>query len=283
MNVLLIASLTLREASRRRLVLTAALATVAIVALTAFGFHALATMHQGSGKRIAHQDVLVATSMLEVMMAFMFSFVLALAAAFLGALSTGAEIENGTLLAIVPRPVRRAEIIIGKWLGNAVLLAAYAFAMGALEFGAVRWTTGYLPPHPLQTLVLLVTQSLVLLTLTMAISVRLPAIAAGFTAVVLYGIAWIAGIVGTFATVFHNAGIRSATTAISLIIPSDGLWRAASYSLVPAIMRPQLAAPNEVNPFIPAAPPPMAFFLWCLFWFAIVLAAGIGSFQRRDI
>ncbi len=144
MNVLLIASLTLREASRRRLVLTAAIATVVLVALTAFGFHALATMHTGSGNRIAHHDVLEASSVLEIMMAFMFSFVLALAAAFLGALSTGAEIENGTLLAIVPRPIRRAEILIGKWLGNAVLLAGYAFVIGALEFAAVRWTTGYL-------------------------------------------------------------------------------------------------------------------------------------------
>ena len=282
MNVLLIASLTLREASRRRLVLTAAIAAVVLVVLTAFGFHALATIHDGSGRRIAHHDVLMASSMLETMMAFMFSFVLVLAAAFLGALSTGAEIENGTLLAIVPRPIRRGEIVIGKWLGNAMLLAGYAFAIGALEFAAVRWTTGYLPPHPVQTLGLLVAQSLVLLTLTMAISVRLSAIAAGFVTIVLFGIAWIAGIVGTLATVFHNAGILSATTAISLIIPSDGLWRAASFSMQPTIVQATMRA-NEVNPLVPNAPPPTAFFLWCLFWFAIVLTAGIASFQQRDI
>jgi ABC-type transport system involved in multi-copper enzyme maturation permease subunit len=282
MNVLLIASLTLREASRRRLVLAAAIATVVLVALTALGFHALATMHTREGKPISHQDVLLASSVLEIMMAFMFSFVLALAAAFLGALSTGAEIENGTLLTIVPRPIRRPEIIAGKWLGNAVLLAAYAFVIGTLEFAAVRWTTGYLPPHPLQTLTLLVGQSIVLLTLTMAISVRLPAIAAGFATVVLFGIAWIAGVVGTFATVFHNAGILSATTLISLIIPSDGLWRAASFSMQPAIIQATTPS-NNVNPLVPSAPPPTAFFLWCLFWFAIVLSAATASFQQRDI
>ncbi len=282
MNVLLIASLTLREASRRRLVLMAAIATVVLVALTALGFHALATMHEASGRRIAHQDVLIATSVLEIMMAFMFSFVLALAAAFLGALSTGAEIENGTLLAIVPRPFRRAEILVGKWLGNAVLVAVYGCAIGALEFLAVHWMTDYLPPHPVQTVALLVAQSLVILTLTMAISVRLSAIAAGFVTVVLFGIAWIAGIVGTFAAVFHNAAIRSATTVISLIMPSDGLWRAASFSMQPAIVRATMPA-NEINPLVPSAPPPMPFFVWCVFWFAIVLGAGIGSFQRRDI
>lgn len=282
MNVLLIASLTLLEASRRRLVLTAAIATVVLVALTAFGFHALATMHDGRGKHIAPHDVLVATGILETMMAFMFSFVLALAAAFLGALSTGSEIENGTLLAIIPRPIRRAEIILGKWLGNAVLLAGYAFAIGGLEFAAVRWATGYLPPAPAQTLALLVAQSLALLTLTMALSVRLSAIAAGFVTIVLFGVAWIAGIVGTFATVFHNEGIRSVTTAISLVIPSDGLWRAASYSMQPMIIRATMQ-PNEINPLVPSSPPPMPFFVWSLFWFAAVLLAGIASFQRRDV
>lgn len=282
MNVLLIASLTLREASRRRLVLTAAIATVALVALTAFGFHALATMHTGSGKRITQQDVLAASSILEIMMAFMFSFILALAAAFLGALSTGAEIENGTLLAIVPRPIHRVEIIIGKWLGNAVLLAAYALVIAALEFAAVRATTGYLPPQPAQTIVFLIAQSLVILTLTMALSVRLPAIAAGFTTVVLFGVARISGIIDAFATVFHNDGIRTASTAISLVMPSDGLWRAAAYSMAPAIMRAS-NAPNNVNPIVPSAPPPVAFYIWCVFWLIAVLGAGIGSFQRRDI
>lgn len=283
MNVLLIASLTLREASRRRLVLTAAIATVVLVALTAIGFHALATMHTREGRIVAHHDVLSAASILEIMMAFMFSFVLALAASFLGALSTGVEIENGTLLAIVPRPIRRVQIVIGKWLGNAILLAVYALVIGALEFAAVRATTGYSPPHPAQTLGFLIAQSLVLLTLTMALSVGLPAIAAGFTTVVLFGIARIAGIVGAFAAFFHNDGIRSATTAISLVMPSDGLWRAAAYSMAPAIMRATAAAPNTLNPFVPSAPPPPAFYVWCLFWFAVVLSAGVVSFQRRDI
>ncbi len=117
----------------------------------------------------------------------------------------------------------------------------------------------------------------------MAISVRLSAIAAGFVTVVLFGIAWIAGIVGSFATYFHNSSMLSATTAISLIIPSDGLWRAASFSMQPAIVRATEAASNTMNPLVPAAPPPIAFFVWCLFWFAVVLIAGTISFQRRDI
>jgi ABC-type transport system involved in multi-copper enzyme maturation permease subunit len=281
-NVLLIASLTLREASRRRLILTGAVATLVLVVLTAFGFHALATMHTERGKRIEPHDLLVAANAIETMMAFMFSFVLALGAAFLGALSVGSEIENGTLLAILPRPIRRWEVLAGKWIGNATLLAGYALAVGASEFFVVRATTGYLPPAPLETLCLLIVESWILLTLTIALSVRLSAVAAGFTAIVLFGVAWMSGIVGSFAQFFHNGVLQNAATVVSLAIPTDGLWRAASFSMQPAIVR-AMTPGNALNPFVPAAPVPFAYYLWCACWLVAVMCAGIWSFQLRDI
>lgn len=281
MNTLLIASLTLREAGRRRLVLTAAMATLAIVALTAFGFHALATM-RSHGKTIDHHTVLLASAAIETMMAFMFSFILALAASFLGALSTGAEIENGTLLAILPRPIRRWEVLIGKWMGNAILLAGYALTMGALTFWAVRVMTGYLPPHPIQTLAFLIAEGVTLLTLTMALSVRLSGIAAGFVAVVLFGIAWMCGIVGEFARYYHNDTLRDAATLVSLVIPTDGLWRAASYSMQPAIVLATTPA-DSMNPFVPSSPASAPYYVWCACWVAAVMCAAVRSFQLRDI
>ena len=54
---------------------------------------------------------------------FMFSFVLALGAAFVGAPSIHNDVESGVMLAILPRPVRRSEVVLGKWLGLALLIA----------------------------------------------------------------------------------------------------------------------------------------------------------------
>ncbi|HEV7180328.1 MAG TPA: ABC transporter permease subunit [Candidatus Baltobacteraceae bacterium] len=281
MNVLLIASLTIRESSRRRLLVTIAAATLVLVALTAWAFHALATVHGTDGKPVDHYSILVAASTIEILMAFMFSFVLALSASFLGGLSTGNEIENGTLLAIVPRPIRRAEIIVGKWLGNVILIAGYALIVAWCEFGVVWLITGYLPPHPARATGFLIAQSTLLLTLTMTLSVRLSALASGFTTVVLFGIAWIGGITGSVAAVLHNASLQSAVAILSLIVPSDGLWRAASFSMQPVLMA--AASQADVNPLTPAAPPPPAYFVWCLLWVLAVLAFGVRSFQTRDI
>jgi hypothetical protein len=43
------------------------------------------------------------------------------------------------------------------------------------------------------------------------------------------------------------------------------------------------SGPNTVNPFVPSAPPPEAFFIWSAVWLAVVLASGMLSFQYRDV
>jgi hypothetical protein len=76
----------------------------------------------------------------------------------------------------------------------------------------------------------------------------------------------------------------SATTAISLILPTDGLWRAAAFNLEPAVMA--VAAMTNVDrqsPFLVGAPPPPAYLIWSAGWVVAVLAAAVVSFNRRDL
>lgn len=284
MNVLLIASLVLREASRRRLLLTVAILTIVLVALTGWGFEKLATIHN-SGRPLPHYALMIICSTLVIMMAFMFSVILSIGAAFLGALSTGAEIENGTMLAILPRPVRRAEVLFGKWLGNAILIAAYAFAIAGSEFLIVKATTGYLPPHPFKAIGFLIAQALVVLTLTIGLSIRLSSIAAGFTAVVVFAIAWLAGVAGAVATALHNVPLHQATLLVSLVVPTDGIWRSAAYALEPAAIAAAAATTSQAgsNPFISPTAAVPAYATWCCVWFVAVFAMGVWSFARRDI
>lgn len=283
MNSLLIASLVLREATRRRLVLTVALLTVVVVLLTGWGFHKLATFHNQSGQTIPHYALMTTASILTIMMAFMFSVILSLGAAFLGALSTGAEIENGTLLAILPRPLSRAEVLFGKWLGNVVLVGGYAAIIAGAEFAIVRLATGYLPPHPGTAILFLILESVAVLTFTMFLSIRLSAIAAGFTAVVLFGLAWLGGVIGAVAGIMHNTALQHATLALSLIFPTDGIWRGAVFGLEPAVLAAAASSPQGANPFTSSAPPSSAYLIWCAGWFAVVFTAAMLSFARRDI
>ena len=282
-NIALVASLILREAARRRLLPTVAVFSLALVAATAWGLHRIATFRNPSGHTISHYELLVLTSLLVVMMAFMFCIIVSLVSAFLGALSMGIEIESGILLAIAPRPIRRYEIVLGKLCGNFFLLAAYTIAVGAIELLVVRAVTGYAPPHPAIALLYLTAVGAITLLITMCLSVRLSAVAAGFAAIVLFGMARIAGFADVIASALNNTAVQQATAIVSLLVPSDGLWRGAAFALEPAAMVALGSSVQRGNPFITLAPPTHAYLLWSAGWGVACVVATIALFARRDL
>ena len=120
----------------------------------------------------------------------------------------GSDAESGILQTIVARPLRRSEILFGKWLGLATVLAGYAAIVSGLEFAAVRIVSGFAPPNPFLVAVYLFAEGAALLSLTLVLSVRLSPIAAGVIGIAVFGCAWLAGVVGSLGTTFHIAGLR---------------------------------------------------------------------------
>src|SRR5438128_10957962 len=140
--VLVVARLTVQEASRRRLLLALVILTLIVVGFSAWGFHKITELAQaGEAQLISSQLLIVVT--------FMFSGVLALSAAVVAGPLISSEVESGLLLSMLARPLRRSEVVLGKWLGLGILVAAYAAGAASLELAAVDWATGYLPPHPI--------------------------------------------------------------------------------------------------------------------------------------
>src|SRR5439155_904950 len=95
MPVLTIARLTVLEASRRKLLLALALLTLVVIVLTSWGFSRLPTM-----KGVTSAEVRVAASQLTILVAFMFSGVLALGSTLVAAPSIASDIESGIALAV---------------------------------------------------------------------------------------------------------------------------------------------------------------------------------------
>jgi ABC-type transport system involved in multi-copper enzyme maturation permease subunit len=188
------------------------------------------------------------------------------------------------ILSVVPRPLSRAEFVLGKWLGLAALLVVFATVFAAVETAAIALATGYHVPHGFAALAYLIAQALVMLSLALALGTRLAALASGLLAVLAFGIGWISGITAGIAAALHNEGVLHAATIAGLLIPSDGLWRGALFELEPVVL---LAATNAgagpPNPFGVSAPPPAAFIVWSAAWVILALTFAIGSFARRDL
>jgi ABC-type transport system involved in multi-copper enzyme maturation permease subunit len=282
---LVIARLMLREVLRRRLILALLALTLLAVALTAWGFSRIPTLSQ-RGTPIPDVQVKLIASQLLILVMFMFSNVLALSAVFVASPALSGDLESGIALAMLSRPISRSQYVVGKWLGLAALVVAYAVAAASLELVVVNAVVGYLPPRPLEFLAFLIAEGLVLLTFGLLLSTRLSGMVGGVVALILFGMAWLGGIVGGIGAAFDNEVIERVGTATKLVLPTDGLWRGAVYALEPAaVLAGALGAgpASAANPFYAAAPPPIPYLAWCAAWLGGVLALAVWSFSRREV
>src|SRR5919108_1003230 len=275
--VLVVARLTVQEASRRRLLLALVILTLIVVGFSAWGFHKITELTRPS-------EVPIITSQLMIVVTFMYSGVLALSAAVVAGPLISSEVESGLLLSMLARPLRRSEVVIGKWLGLAVLIAIYAGGSGLLEMAAVNWATGYTPPHPIRLMLFVGVEGLALLSLGLLLSTRLSGITGGVIALVAWLMAWIGGVVGGIGAGLQNQAVENIGIISRLILPTDGLWRGAVYAMEPDVVLAQLRLAGTIgraNPFAAVDPPPDAFLAWVGVWFVAVLALSIWSFRTR--
>ncbi|MEP7023380.1 MAG: ABC transporter permease [Actinomycetota bacterium] len=279
--IMVLAALTMREALRRKLVAAFVAVSAMLVSLSGWGFYKLS--HNAS---MTSGEVQLALPEAFVLFMFMFSFVVALSASTIASPAVSSEIDSGVLQTVVTRPIRRSDVILGKWLGLAGLLAAYTVLVTGLMAVVVYWVSGFTAPNPAAAAGFLFAEGAILLTLVLLLSTRLSALAAGVIGVALFGMAWLAGVVGSLGAAFHIPAMHTASEVSMYLLPTDGLWHAVIYYLEPsAYLTRELSGVSAAhgNPFFAAAGPSWQYLAWAAIWFVLVLALGLVSFERREL
>src|SRR5256885_3471092 len=169
--VLVVARQVVGEAARRRLLLALVLLTLVVIALTVWGVSRVDDL-RNAGQPLSDAQKKTIVSQLLILVMFMFSWVLSLAAVFVASPAISGELESGIALAILARPISRAEYVVGKWLGLAALVVAYGLAAG--NGGVVPGApgSGHQPPPPPEVLRLLLGESIGVLTVALLLSPR---------------------------------------------------------------------------------------------------------------
>ena len=282
---IVVARQVVREAARRRLLLALILLTIVVIALTVWGVSRIDDL-RNAGQPLPDPQKKTIVSQLLILVMFMFSWVLSLAAVFIAAPAISGELESGIALALLARPMSRAEYVAGKWLGLVALVVVYGVTAAIIELVAVQIVSGYLPPHPVEFLGFVLGEGVVILTFALMLSTRLAGMVGGVIAAILFGIAWMGGIVGGVGAAFNNATITHVATATKLILPTDGLWRGAVWSLEPSLViaaQSGLGPAVAANPFFAAEPPPAAYVVWAVMWIVAMLALAVWSFRSREV
>ena len=279
-----IARMTMIEASRRRMLMALAVLTLLVVAGVGYGFSRLPEV--GGSLPLNHDDINQIASLLTILTFFMFSFVLTFAAVFVAAPAISSDVESGVILSIVPRPIRRSEIILGRWLGLSLVVVIYTIAATLIELEVVNLVIGYLPPHPFAAIAFLVAEGVVAVTMGLLLSTRLAPMTGGIVATILLLAVWFAGIVGNIGYSFGNDTVAAFGTMSRLIVPTDGMWRGALYYLQTSqLLAVQALAGRRAaaNPFFAATAPGLPYLLWTVAWIAGLLGLAILSFRKKEL
>jgi len=281
--MLTILKLTVGEAARRRVLWVLAILAAVAVSLTGWGVSSLIASARENG--VTELDVKFAVSQVLIFIAFMFGFVLVMTAAFFGSPAIATDLESGVAQAMLARPLRRSSYLLGRWLGLALVIVGYAIASGLLAIAVVGLVSGYLPPDPILPVAYLAGQALVLLSLTVLLSTWLPPIAGGAIAVVAYGLAWMAGVLGKIGLAIGAPTLVGVSDASRFLLPTDALWQGVVYGLEPSFVinaaEGQFVA--RASPFFAASGPSAAIVAWSVIWVVLVLALAVAQLRRREL
>lgn len=273
-GILNITHLTLHEALRRRVLLVALILGLGFLAIFALGFYAIAAnsaVGLARGLTTGAQRLL-GIAFIEMAGLYAVNFLLVMMAALIPVDTLSGEIRSGAIQTLVTKPLRRAEIVLGKWLAFWLILLAYLGLMAGGVILIAYLVSGYLPPNIALGLSLMALEGTLLMTLSIAGGTRLSTLANGVMVFGLYGLAFIGGWVEQVSTLLGNEAGSYIGIVASLLVPSESLWQLAAYNM-------QLA----VTPFSPASVPSISMVAWALGYIVVVLTVALWQFRTRDL
>jgi ABC-type transport system involved in multi-copper enzyme maturation permease subunit len=297
MRLLLITRFTFQEALRRRLFLAVViLSIVLLIAFTLLLNAALNTMITDAARNAvpSQWDVLGAgiyVSLPAIWLVYMLSSILTV---FLTVNMISGEIEAGTFAIIIPKPIRRYEIVLGKWFGYILIVGVYTAFLFYAFLVIIYWKTGYWPAQALSALAMLELSNIALIGLATLGSTLFPTIVNGAVIIILFIGAPIASFVASFAQLAavaqdvippQNDVLQNTITIINLIIPTDALWHGTSFYLLSPVALDLLGSGASIAsmPIISAEQVTGALLLWVVVYSMVLPALAVWRFQTRDV
>ena len=282
-SIWIVARMTFQEAVRRRLALTGLILGILFLIVFSIGFRMISieiareTSLEGG---TAYRNIMRAEMSNFLLMAGLYAvtFLSVAMGALLGADTLAGEINSGSIQTILTKPISRSDVVFGKWLGFAGLLGLYALLMSGGVVSIVFFQSDYLPRNMLSGLSLIYLESLLVMTISLAGSSAMPALATGGMVFGLYGLAFLGGWIEQIGSLANNPAAVQIGIVTSLVVPTEALWRRAAYE-----MQTPLASTLGISPFGAFSVPSLLMVVYAIVYIIIVLITAVNTFQHRDI
>jgi Cu-processing system permease protein len=277
MKVPYLAWLTLHEVRRRRLLLVAGILGFAFLTLYGIGFYML---HRDNLVNMEGRPLMIRemNGTATIMGLYAVNFLVVMLSVLASVDSLSGEIANHAVQTLVTKPVRRWEIILGKWLGFAVVVTGMVLVLGG-GVAVIAWAiSGQWTANLAVGLLLMMLEGWLLTAVTMLGGTRLSTIANGVVAFMLFGLAFVGGWMEQIGAFVHNESAVDIGIVSSLILPTESLWRRAAF-----LMNTSELANLGMSPFSSGSVPSPAMVIYACLYVVAALGLALYSFQRRDL
>ncbi len=272
----IIAGVTFREAARRKILWTALFAAAAFLALFATGVH-----YQVRDSHFARIPALVRYQILSSLLQVGF-YAIDMLAVLMTVLTSvdciSGEIASSTIHAVATKPIHRWQLLLGKWLGFAAMVAVYVALVFAGVVAIGYFIGGVRPRGAIPGASLIYLECLVVLTLTFLFGTMFSTLTNGVIVLGLHGIAFIGGWLEQIGSVTQSDRLVNLGILSSVIMPSEAVWRRASY-----LMQSSIARTLDVTPFATRSAPSNTMMLYATIYLLLALALALYRFHQRDL
>ena len=280
MAVWVMARLTFREAARRKILLAAVVFGGLFLVIYAVGFYLIRQEYDKNF--ISSQRVLIVSEMSNfLVMAGLYTvnFLTVMMTVLTSVDTLSGEISSGTIHTLVSKPVKRWQILAGKWLGFVGLLTLYLLMMAGGVVLSVSIINGYAPPNLPAGFALMWLTCLLLLSVSLLGGSLFSTLANGVMVFGLFGISFIGGWIEQFGALMKNQTAINIGIISSLVFPTESLWRRAAYEM----QSPLSSAFGGATPFSSISVPSPLMIGYAVLYTMVALFLAIRAFSRRDL
>jgi ABC-type transport system involved in multi-copper enzyme maturation permease subunit len=273
-----VARLTVREVAQRRLAWV--MLGLGLAYLTLFGIGLWAIGRELAAEGSTQVERTLAGTILLVAGLYVINFLVLVASVVVSVDTLAGEIGSGTIQTLVTKPLPRRDVVLGKYLGHALAVLVFLVLMSLGAMLLAKGLLGYAPRNVAPTLALMSLEALVVLGLSYVGGAITGTLANGLIVFMLYSLALVGSWIERIGGLLGNASAQYVGIVASLLMPSEVVWQAAAWALVPPVLG---STEFVVTPFTASNQPSPAMIAYAALYAAAALALAVRIFERRDL
>lgn len=283
-GLVVIVGYALQEALRRRIFTVVVVLTAVFLLLFWLGTHYLFADLESLGAPTApglDTRTLAGATVLGLGM-FATLFLGAVLAVFLTIGVVGGDVERGLLQPLVVRPVGRSTLLVARFAGAAGVCVPYTVAVFFACVLIVGGNGSYWPDRYALPALELAAGVALIAALAILGSVFLSATANGIAVFMFFGAGLVAGLLGQIGHGLNSERIERVAKVVSWLAPFEALYQDALHAITESTVGFTRIA-LQLGPFGGAEQGGAELRLWAAGYLAVVGAAALASFARRDL